>query len=184
MIVAEEEVYRGWTRLRRIAFRMPDGAVVERHLEDHGGAAAVLPYCRERRTALLVSMPRAAVVVAGEEDLLEVVAGALGGEDAETCARREALEEVGVRLGALDHVARVWSMPTLSSETIECFLAAYTPEDHVGAGGGAAGEHENITVHDIALSRLGAIADAGALHDMKTLLLVQALRLREPSLFE
>lgn len=183
MIVAEEEVYRGWTRLRRIAFRMPDGAVVERHLEDHGSAVAVLPFDPARRCALLVSMPRAPVVAAGEADLLEVVAGALDGEDPVDCARREAIEEAGVHLASLERVTRVWSMPTLSSETIECFLAPYASSDRIAAGGGVIHEHENITVHEIDLNRLAAFSRDGTIRDMKTLVLIQALQLRRPELF-
>ena len=50
-------------------------------------------------------------------------------------------------------------------------------------GGGAEGEHESITVHEIALSDLRSLRLAGALRDAKTLLLVQALELGFPELF-
>jgi hypothetical protein len=53
----------------------------------------------------------------------------------------------------------------------------------VGQGGGAKGEHENITVLELPLRELAAMADAGALVDMKTVTLLQTLRLRRPDLF-
>ncbi len=39
--------------------------------------------------------------------------------------RREALEEGGLRLGALEHVATVWSMPGVSTERMALYLAEY-----------------------------------------------------------
>ena len=45
-------------------------------------------------------------------------------------------------------------------------------------------EHpENIEVIELPLARLAAMGDSGALQDMKTLLLLQTLRLRRPQLF-
>ena len=40
------------------------------------------------------------------------------GEDAESSARREAMEETGIRLRALEPVAAVWSMPGVSTERL------------------------------------------------------------------
>ena len=162
---------------------MPDGVEVERHIEEHGCAAAVLPYDPERRCALLVSMPRAPVIQEGEDDLLEAMAGALEGERADECARREAREEGGVRLDQLEPLGTFWSMPAFSTERLSLFLAPYRQANRVGEGGGAATEHENIIVHEIALRDLWQRAAAGALRDLKTVFLLQSLRLRHPHLF-
>ena len=45
-------------------------------------------------------------------------------------------------------------------------------------------EHEHITVLEVPLAELADALAAGRIDDMKTLALVQALRLAEPSLFE
>jgi hypothetical protein len=74
-------------------------------------------------------------------------------------------------------------MPGISAERIHLFLAPYSARDRTGAGGGAEGEHENISPSEIALEELAAMADSGHLTDMKTLALVQTLRLRHPHLF-
>lgn len=182
MIIDRELVYDHWYRLWRLRLRMPDGAEVERHLEHHGAAVAVLPYDPERRVALLVSMPRAAILDAGAPPLLEAVAGHIA-VDAERSARAEAMEEAGVRLGALDPVGTVWLMPALSTERLSLFLAAYSADDRIGPGGGAPDEHENITVHELALCELGALRGSHAIEDAKTLLLLQALELKDPTLF-
>jgi nudix-type nucleoside diphosphatase (YffH/AdpP family) len=181
-IVARTLVYDGWYKLWRLRVRMPGGAEVERHLEDHGAAVAVLPYDPVRRVAMLVSMPRAPVIDAGEPPLLEAIAGNIT-HDADESARREAKEEGGVRLEMLQPVGQVWSMPALSTERLALYLAPYAVEDRVEDGGGAEGEHESITVHEIALPELRSLRLAGALRDAKTLLLVQALELGFPELF-
>jgi hypothetical protein len=78
-------------------------------------------------------------------------------------------------------VAKAWAMPGVSTEQMDLYLGAYAPADWVGTGGGIEGE--DIEVLEIPLAELAAMADSGALHDMKTLLLVQTLRLRRPELF-
>lgn len=182
-IVERETVYDGWIHLDRVSLQMADGVVVERHVEDHGVSVTVLPYDPERRTALLVSMPRAPVIAAGEDDLLEAIAGKLGREHPRECAAREALEEAGVVLTQLDEQGVFWSMPTLSLERIHFFLAPYRRHDRIAEGGGVAHEAENITVHELHLVDLPAMIREGRLRDLKTIVLVQALQLQSPELF-
>ena len=182
-IVERTLVYDQFYRLWRVALRQPSGAVVERHIEDHGEPVALLPYDPERRVALLVSQPRAPVIDAGLPDLLEAIAGNRDNDGAETGVRREALEEAGVRIGALQRVATVWTMPSFSTEQLTLFLAEYRAEDRIEAGGGHADEAECITVHEMPLAELAERAGAGMLTDAKTLILVQALLLRRPELF-
>ena len=90
------------------------------------------------------------------------------GQDAQATARREAYEELGVRLASMDLVSRVWSSPGVSSERVSLFLARYVAADRIAAGGGVRGEHEGITVVERSLSTLAAAADevsvVGPLH--------------------
>ncbi len=117
-------------------------------------------------------------------DVLEVPAGLReAGEDPADCARREAREEVGVTLSALDEAGHTWTMCGISTERMHLFLAPYAAEHRTGSGGGLAAEHENITVVEVPLAELRDLADRNALDDMKTLCLVQTLRLRRPDLF-
>lgn len=182
-ILSRTLVYDRFYTLWRLALRQPSGTVVERHLEHHGEPVAVLPYDPDRRVALLVTQPRAPVIVAGEADLLEAIAGNRDGDDPEASVRREAMEEAGVRLGAIQRIGTVWSMPSFSTERLTLFLAVYRAEDRISSGGGHPAEDECITVHEIALADLAARASAGTLADAKTLILVQALMLRRPDLF-
>jgi nudix-type nucleoside diphosphatase (YffH/AdpP family) len=177
-------VHDGWAKYAVLKVRLPGGQIAKRELEEHGPAVTVLPYDPERRTALLVRQFRAPVLAsAGEDSLLEAIAGLTDGEDPDDAARREAVEETGVQLKALEPVALLWTMPGLSTERMHLYLAPYARADRVGKGGGAKGEHEDITVVELSLRELAAMADAGTLSDMKTFALVQTLRLRRPDLF-
>ncbi|MCJ2080385.1 NUDIX domain-containing protein [Methylobacterium sp. J-090] len=177
-------LHDGWSRFLVAEVTMPDGTRLAREIEDHGRAVAVLPYDPARGVALLVEQFRpAALYAAGTESVLEVPAGLLDEADPEEGARREAYEEVGVRLGALERISCGWSMPGISTEQMDLFLAPYGTDDRSGPGGGLDAEHENITVHEMSLSTLAAMSDTGAITDIKTLLLIYALRLRHPELF-
>jgi nudix-type nucleoside diphosphatase (YffH/AdpP family) len=180
-----ETVYKGYVTVMVATLAGDDGQEIRREIENHGRAVAVLPYDAARRTALVVKLPRAPVIWAGGPDeLVEAPAGMVEGEDAAQAVRREALEEAGVRLAELELVATPFSSPGFSAERIELFLAPYSAADRVAAGGGVDGEHENITVAEVALSDLWELAERHAILDLKTLALVLALKVRRPELFD
>ncbi|WP_207450372.1 NUDIX domain-containing protein [Roseomonas marmotae] len=183
-IVTTEVTHSRWSRLMVATIRLPDGQVTKRDIEDHGEAAVVLPYDPERRMAMLIRQFRTPpFYAAGDGMMLEPPAGRLDEADPEACARREAMEEIGLRLTRLEPVARVWTMPALSTERAWMYLAPYAQGDRVASGGGLAEEHEEIEVLEMPLAELAAMADAGTLTELKLLLLVQTLRLRHPGLF-
>jgi len=183
-ILGRTVAYRGYLTVAKLQIRLADGAVVAREVEAHGDAAAVLPYDVDRRCALLVRLFRAPVFSAiGEEAVEEACAGMIGLESDEAAARREAAEELGVSLGRLERVARIWSSPGVSTERQTLFLAAYVAADRHGTGGGIAAEHEDITVVERPLEQLALDLDQGRLVDGKLITLVFALRSRRPELF-
>lgn len=183
-IIEVEPKYNGWCTMSVAKVRYPDGHLVTREIEDHGRAACVLPYDPDRRTAMIIRQLRAPTLYAGgEAAILEAPAGLIDpGEDGPAAARREAMEEVGLRLASLEHVATAWTMPGVSTERMHLFLGIYSQADRVGAGGGE--DDEGIEVVEIGLSELAAMAEAGSLNDLKSLMLLQALRLRRPDLFD
>ena len=184
-IESEEVIYSGWSSLAAVTARTADGRCMRREIEHHGSAVAVLPYDRIRRKALLVSLPRVPVIQAGRPDLLEAAAGLIDeGESVEQAVRREAFEELGLELHALEPVGQYWSIPSVSTERVDLFLAPYGPANRVHEGGGLAEEDEHLLVHEIDLSRLILAARTGSLNDMKTALLVFALRDLRPELFD
>jgi nudix-type nucleoside diphosphatase (YffH/AdpP family) len=183
-ILQRTACYQGWTNISALRLRLDNGEEVTREVEDHGDAVAVLPYDPVRRVAMLVRLLRAPVLMtASAPDLIEAPAGLIEDEDVEETARREALEEAGLRLNELEFICQVWTMPGLSTERMSLFLAPYRAADRVAAGGGLAAEHENIEPIEIGLGQLWTMVERGELQDCKTLTLVMALRLRHPELF-
>lgn len=183
-IVKAKVLFEGWTKFLAVTLQQPDGRSMERAVLDHGASVCVLPYDPERRLALLVCQTRVPLLYLGyRKQLLEAIAGRVEDEQPLEAVCREAMEEAGLRIRELGHVAVCWSSPGVSTERFHLYLAPYSSGDRIGSGGGRADEFEDITVREIALSELAQLADTGRLTDTKTLLLVHTLRLRCPDLF-
>jgi nudix-type nucleoside diphosphatase (YffH/AdpP family) len=182
-IVEKRTLHDGWCKVLRLRIRVGSSEVL-REVEDHGRAVAVLPYDPVRRTALLIKLLRAPVLLTeGVAELLEAPAGLADETDPAETARRELWEETGLQLREVEALGSVWTMPGISTERMALFLARYSEADRVGAGGGLASEHENITVQEISLDELWARVQAGQILDMKTLTLILMLHARHPELF-
>jgi nudix-type nucleoside diphosphatase (YffH/AdpP family) len=183
-IVRRSVAYTGYLTVEKLRIALADGTVVPREIEAHGDAAAVLPYDMGRQCALVVRLFRAPVFSVTQKVVVEeACAGMIEDEEDEAAARREAYEELGVSLHALERVARIWSSPGVSTERQSLFLASYVLADRVRKGGGVAGEHEGITVAERALEHLALDLDRGCIVDGKLVTLILALRLRKPELF-
>jgi 8-oxo-dGTP pyrophosphatase MutT (NUDIX family) len=129
-------------------------------------------------------MARAPVILHGDDDLLEVPAGCKDEVDPIEAVRREALEEAGLDLHSVEFVLRAWTMPAASTEQIGLYLARYEENSRVASGGGLQDEDEEMDVFEIPIAEVWAMYESGELKDMKTVVLIQALRLRYPELFE
>jgi nudix-type nucleoside diphosphatase (YffH/AdpP family) len=183
-IVSIETIYEGWSKFSR-AMIQTSGKPFKREIEDHGRAVVVLPYNPHTRTVILVRLLRAPVLVAAAEDsLLEAPAGLIDDDDPADAARREVMEEAGIQISDLEHVATVWTMPGISTERMDYYFARFSQADRIGKGGGVAGENEDITVEEHALAELWAMARRGQIADLKTLTLIYALKDRHPELFD
>ena len=182
-ILDARPLFRGWMDLLMLRIRL-NGKEEERPLLAHPSGSAVLAYDPERRVAMTVLQTRAALLYCDAPGVTEVVAGVAERDDFAQAALREAEEEVGLRLQQLDPVGAVWVNPSSSTERVHLYLAEYSPGDRVSQGGGLEEENERLKVREMPLEALWQSLNAGQLVDAKTLLLVQALRLRRPELFE
>lgn len=183
-ILHARTLYSGWTKFILAAVRLPNGRMLEREIEHHGDAVCVLPYHPARKTAVLVRQFRAPVFFASKaEETLEAIAGVIEQEEALTCARRETREEAKLELDSLQHVFTAWAMPGISTERTHFYLAAYSGDARPDLRGGIIDDHEETIAVEIGLAALARMADANELADVKTLLLLQTLRLRQPRLF-
>jgi len=179
-----DTVYQGWRKLLNLTVQMPDGRTMIREILNSGDAAAVLPYDLERQKVILVRQFRAPVMhLEGHPDFLEAVAGLLDEDEPETCARRESMEEAGLRVERLEPLGRFWSAPGATTERLHLFLAPYSEADRVAEGGGLADEHEEIEVLEVGFDDLARFVADNTIADMKTMVLVQALQLRHPQAF-
>jgi ADP-ribose pyrophosphatase len=122
--------------------------------------AAVLPYDPARDAVVLIEQFRAGKLAAGAADpwMIEIVAGIIEeGESPEAMARREALEEAGCTIGALESLPGFYPSAGSCSEYVHMFCGRV---DSRGVGGihGLDDEDEDIRVivepADRALERL------------------------------
>lgn len=140
---------------RRLRYRRFDGGwlgPVPRTAVLWGDAVTVLPYDPRTDRVLLVEQFRPGPQARGDPNpwCIEVVAGRLDAdEDAEDVARREALEEAGLRLGRLERIGLYYPTPGLAGEC----LTAFVGEADLAEAGGVHGlEAENEDIRSMTLS--------------------------------
>jgi nudix-type nucleoside diphosphatase (YffH/AdpP family) len=177
-----ETISEGFAPLRRHEFELlrRDGTWDRqlREIYERDDAAAVLPYDPGRGTVLLVRQFRMPVHVRGDKaDLVETCAGLLEGQDPETCIRREAEEELGLRLREVARICDVYLSPGGVTERSSLFVATYEPADRIGHGGGADHEGEDIEVLELPFDEALAMIRTGAIVDGKTIMLLQHIAL-------
>jgi nudix-type nucleoside diphosphatase (YffH/AdpP family) len=183
-IIDDKKVYDdGWLGVSKVKAEL-DGEIVTRSIIEHPPAAVVLAYDPSRAVAAIIRQTRLPVLRSGAERLREPVAGIT--EDQEhpyQTAIRECLEEAGIKLAHLEHVAQVWPDPSSSTELDHIFVAAYSRADRVNSGGGAEDEGEDIDVREERLSDLWGALERGEPMYGSFVICLQALRLRHPELF-
>ncbi|MEM0944091.1 MAG: NUDIX domain-containing protein, partial [Pseudomonadota bacterium] len=151
---------------RVLRHRRYDGdwsAPLDRAVVLWGDAATVLPYDPATDRVLLIEQFRPGPYVRGDRApwMIEVIAGRIDeAETPEETIRREAEEEAGIRLGAVEAIPQYYPSPGLSAEHIFSFLAqAELPE----AGGlhGLPEENEDIRTLILPFDRAMAALAAG-----------------------
>ena len=136
------------------------GRKAHREVVLHPGASAILPVTDEGEV-LFVRQYRYAV----EQPLLEIPAGKLDpGEDPDTCAARELMEETGYTTEHLQKLGYVYTTPGFCNETIHLYLA-----DHLVAGKQHLDPDEYLDVIRIPLEEVWQRIAKGEICDAKTL---------------
>lgn len=161
---AERTVYDGHViRVTVGEFTTPDGHRIERDLVRHPGAVSVVPVVGDE--VILVRQFRAAL----NADLLEIPAGKrdVDGEPPEVCATRELVEEIGMRPGRLELLARFYNSAGFSDELSYVFLGTELEDDQAEAAGV---EEEYMTVERIRLDDVPALIASGELCDAKSII--------------
>ncbi|MBL4927587.1 NUDIX domain-containing protein [Fuscibacter oryzae] len=138
--------------------------VVTRAVFLSGDAVTVLPYDPVRDRVLLVEQFRSGPFGRGDANpwQLEAIAGRIDpGETPEQAARREAVEEAGLTLGALETVAGYYPSPGICAEFLYSYVALCDLPDGSAGVFGVAGEAEDIRGHLIGFDDLMALVGSG-----------------------
>jgi ADP-ribose pyrophosphatase len=172
-IVGERPAWRG----RRISVAVlevegPDGERFEREIVHHPGAVAIVPL-HEDGTVTLIHQFRAAV----DDTMWEIPAGMrdVADELPEDTAQRELAEEVGLRAGRLEYVARFHNSIGFSDESVVIYLAtelSAVEDDRQEA------EEEHMDVERVQLATALAMVDDGRITDAKTVVALLTLARR------
>jgi nudix-type nucleoside diphosphatase (YffH/AdpP family) len=165
-----------WYLLKKTTFdyRMRDGSwkTVARETYDRGNGAAILLINRERGTLLLTRQFRFPAYVNGLEDgmLVEACAGLLDNQSPEEAIRREAEEELGVKVREVHKVLESYMSPGSVTEKLFFFVADY--DVPAGETAGNINEDEDIEVVELGLDEALAWIDNGRIKDAKTIILL------------
>ena len=148
-----------------------------RETYDRGDGAAVLLCDIPNKAVVLIRQFRYPAFYRGEQPyLIEVCAGKLEGDDAETCARKEAEEETGLRVGALTKAYDCFMSPGSVTERLTLYVGLI--EGTAGVGGGLAHEGEDIEVIRLPFEIALKMVETGEIADAKTILLLQYAELK------
>ncbi|MDQ2092966.1 NUDIX domain-containing protein [Rhodobacteraceae bacterium 10Alg 79] len=172
-VTGEEDSHAGFFLLKtyRLRHRRFDGEMsdeMSREVFIPGDAATVLPYDPVRDRVLLVEQFRMGLFGRGDRHpwCLEPIAGRLdGGEDAETCARREAQEEAGLTLSGLEKIISYYPTTGYSTEMLHAFVGIADLPEEGSRLGGVADEHEDIRSHIIAFTRAMELLEQGEINN-------------------
>lgn len=187
-LLEQKTVFRGYFRIDRYRLRHRlfaggwSGEVV-REIFERGHAAAVLPYDPVNDSVALVEQFRIGALCAGRDPwVVEIVAGIIdAGEGPEDVARREAVEEAGVTLTALEKAHTVLASPGGTSETCVIYCGR---ADLSKAGGihGLAAENEDIRVRVLPAGEALAMLSQGKVENATAVIALQWLALNRDRL--
>jgi GDP-mannose pyrophosphatase NudK len=168
-----------WYLLKKTTFdyRMRDGSwkIITRETYDRGNGAAILLINRKRGTVLLTRQFRFPAYVNGSEDgmLIEACAGLLDNQSPGEAIRREAEEELGVKVGEVHRILETYMSPGSVTEKLFFFVAEYSSPAGEGAGNREEGEEiEVIEVIELGLDEALDWIDNGRIQDAKTIILL------------
>ena len=152
-VIEREPCFKGFYRLDRLRLRHRlfaggMGPEIRRELFVRHDAVCVLPYDPQRDCVVLIEQFRVGALDKSQNPwLLELVAGLIDkDEEPEQVARREAIEEAGLTLGALWPISAYYPSPGGSDERVH--LYGGRRDSRLAAGiHGPEEEGEDIRVH-------------------------------------
>jgi len=177
--VAERTIHEGYAwNLAVVDFESPDGSGFVRDIVRSPGAVGVLPLVFDAEgnpSVVLVSQYRPPY----EREILELPAGMrdVHGEETADVARRELIEEAGLRAGELELLTEILPSPGMTDSVTTLYLATEcTPVPHDRQGP----EEEHMELLHLPLAEALAMVERVEITDAKTVvaLLLTDRRLR------
>jgi nudix-type nucleoside diphosphatase (YffH/AdpP family) len=160
-----------------VSFERFDGSMtppVRRLVFERGDSVAAVVFDRDAERLLLTEQFRFPTFEKGPGWLIEIIAGMIDrGEQPEDSMRREIEEELGYRADRIEHVATFYVSPGGSSERIWVYYTEVSEDSRISAGGGLAGEHEDIRLISISPEEARAALKDGRIADAKTIVGLQ-----------
>ncbi len=168
-----------WYILKKVTYEyVKNNGVREtqtREAYDRGNGATILLYNKAQRTVILTKQFRLPTYINGNTSgmLIEACAGLLDKDNPEDCIRRETEEETGYQVKDVRKIFEAYMSPGSVTEILYFFVAEYSKEMKVNAGGGLEDEEENIEVLEPGFDKAIEMMHNGEIKDAKTIMLLQ-----------
>jgi nudix-type nucleoside diphosphatase (YffH/AdpP family) len=176
-ILQDEVTESAWAKFHRASAILidEDGSehVYHREFLDRGDAIAVLAFCREKNSVLLVEQFRLPVYFNHQPDcfLLELCGGMVHDRLPLEGAELEAKEELGVELDGFVKAFSAYSSPGSITEKVEYYLGRYSPLAAIPAIAGNRREGERTVLHELSLDEVHQRIRDGRICDARTIAL-------------
>jgi len=183
--LTEEILSTNWNTLSKISYQYQknDGSweTQERETYKRGNAAVIILYNRSLRTVILTNQFRVPTFLNGNATgmMIEACAGLLDDDDPEVCVKRETVEETGYKIDTVTKVFEIYMSPGSVTEKLYFFIAEYSSDMKINAGGGLAHEQEEIDVLEMDIDKAMQMVESGEIMDAKTIILLQHLKLKQ-----
>lgn len=163
--LGDQHVYQGFIwKVVSGEFRGPTGEVFTRDIVRSPGAVAVVPVLDDH-TVVLLRQYRAAF----DDYVLEIPAGMrdIEGEEPESTARRELLEETGYRVGSLQLIHSFYPSPGMTDAVLHIYLGRDLCADERMSHGP---EEMDMEILHVPLHHAVEMAVAGQIRDAKSVI--------------
>ncbi|MCL6232188.1 NUDIX domain-containing protein [Acinetobacter amyesii] len=182
-IEGREHLYKGFIQVEKVQLRHrlfhQDSMIptIQRELIHRPEAAGVLIYSHQQQKFALIEQFRIGAIDDETSPWqLEIIAGVLDGdESAESCIRRESLEESGCDLDALQHLFSFYPSAGACAELFHLYSAEAELPEHGGVFG-MPDEGENIQLHILNYTDIPELLTNGRLKNAPVIMALQWLQ--------
>lgn len=187
-VIEQEYLYRGFLSLKRIRLQhtLFEGGwdeEIDRELIDRGDCVAVLLYDPDVDAVVLIEQFRVGALGHTEKPwLMEIVAGMVeSGENPESVAYRETIEEAGCAIKELRYICEYYSSPGALSERMILFCGR-VDSAQVGGVHGIPAEHEDIQTWVMSFEEALDLMRQGVINSATPIIALQWLALNREAL--